>query len=145
MMALHLLPLALLALCGLAALLGSRLPRFSHFAGAGGAAAASLVGLAVTIVGLLRGGEQGMSIPWNTVVGASFSVGFDALSGFFLLAIYFLSAACALFGAGYLGLRAGGAPRAGHTRPAASLPRPARAARAATGSSTACSWPAWRW
>ncbi|MGA2480685.1 MAG: proton-conducting transporter membrane subunit, partial [Spirochaetia bacterium] len=104
MMGLHLLPLALLALCGLGALLGSRLTRFSHFAGAGGAAAASLVGCAVTVVGLFRGGEQGMSIPWNTAVGASFSVGFDALSGFFLLAIYFLSAACALFGAGYLGL-----------------------------------------
>jgi hydrogenase-4 component B len=113
MMLLHLLPLVLLVFFGLLALAGSRLPRFSRLAGAGGAAAASLVGLAVTIAGLLRGGEQALSLPWNTAVGASFSVGFDALSGFFLLAIYFLSAACALFGAGYLGLP--GAARGGAT------------------------------
>jgi hydrogenase-4 component B len=114
MMGLHLLPLALLAACGLAALAGSRLPRFSRLVGAGGTAAASLLGLAATIAGLLRGGEQGMSIPWNTAVGASFAVGFDPLSGFFLLAIYLLTAACALFGAGYLGLPARGGAAGSH-------------------------------
>ena len=35
-------------------------------------------------------------------IGASFTVAFDPLTGFFLLPIYGLSAVCAVFGAGYL-------------------------------------------
>jgi hydrogenase-4 component B len=101
-MLLLLLPIALLPLLGLVSLCLSRLPRVSHFAGAGGAAAASLLGLGVTIAALARGQAPVLTCAWNGAVGASFSVGFDPLTGFFLLPIYFLSAVCAVFGAGYL-------------------------------------------
>jgi formate hydrogenlyase subunit 3/multisubunit Na+/H+ antiporter MnhD subunit len=92
----------LLVASGLAALLLGRLRRASHAVGAAGAAAASFLGLALTIVLLVHGQTVEISLPWNTAVGASFSVGMDALSGFFLLAIYALCGLCAVFGHGYL-------------------------------------------
>jgi hydrogenase-4 component B len=98
-----LLPPMLLVASGLAALLLGRARGASHAVGAAGAAAASLLGLVVTIVLLVRGQPVELSLPWNTAVGASFSVAMDALSGFFLLAIYSLCGLCAVFGHGYLG------------------------------------------
>ena len=35
----------------------------------------------MTIAALARGGAPSLSLPWNTSLGASFTVGFDALSG----------------------------------------------------------------
>jgi hydrogenase-4 component B len=99
---LSLLPPALLVLAGFCALLLNARPRLSHALGAAGAAGASLTGLAVTIAQLLNGRWETLSVAWNTSVGASFSIGFDALSGFFLLPIYGLSAICAIYGFGYL-------------------------------------------
>ncbi len=97
-----LLPIALFILFGLISLLASRLPRVSHLVGWLGAFAAGALGLSLTIVSLVRGDSTAISVPWNPVIGSSFAVGFDPLSGFFLLPVYGLSAVCALFGAGYM-------------------------------------------
>ncbi len=102
MILLSLLPPALLVLTGLCSFFLSSRPRLSHALGAAGAAAASLLGLVITALALLGGRWETLSAAWNTTVGASFSIGFDALSGFFLLPIYGLSAVCAVYGFGYL-------------------------------------------
>jgi hydrogenase-4 component B len=101
-MATHLLPIAFLVFFGALSLLFSRLPRVSHLLGSGGAAAAGLVGLGTTVAGLVSGEPAALALPWNSPVGGSFSIGFDALSGIFLLAIYLLMTVCAVFGGGYL-------------------------------------------
>jgi hydrogenase-4 component B len=97
-----LLPPALALLCGLAALLTGRRPGAARAVGSVGIGCASLLGLALTILQLLTGDATVISLPWNGPIGASFTVGMDPLTGFFLLPIYGLSAVCALFGAGYL-------------------------------------------
>jgi len=93
---------ALAALCGFAALLLGRAPRAAHAVGSTGVAAASLAGLAAVIAALALGDSSAVSLPWNPVIGASFSFGFDALSGFFLLPIFAVSTLAAIYGAGYL-------------------------------------------
>ncbi|HUI68930.1 MAG TPA: proton-conducting transporter membrane subunit [Spirochaetia bacterium] len=103
MISLSLLPVALLVLVGFCALLLNRSVHLSHALGAAGAVGSSLVGLGITIVSLLTAQSETLALPWNTSIGASFSVGFDPLSGFFLLPIYGLTAVCAIFGFGYLG------------------------------------------
>jgi hydrogenase-4 component B len=97
-----LLPVLLLLAFGLASLLAGRKRALSHALGAGGAALGSLVGLAMTARMLLQGVTAGLSLTWNPSIGASFSIGLDPLSGFFLLAIYALSGLGAVFGHGYL-------------------------------------------
>jgi len=103
LISLSLLPLALLILVGFCALLLNKHVRLSHALGAAGAAGSGLLGFGTTILSFLNARSETLSLPWNTSVGASFSVGFDPLSGFFLLAIYGLSTVCAIFGFGYLG------------------------------------------
>ena len=97
-----LLPPAVIVLVGLVSALLARAPRAAHIVGAAGICAASLGGLAVVIAALVAGDTSSLTLPWNAVIGASFSVAFDPLTGFFLLPIYGLSAVCAVFGAGYL-------------------------------------------
>jgi len=101
-MLLVVLPPALLVVFGLLSLVTGRLPRVSHMMGAMGAVAASIAGLALSIAALAQGQAYTISLQWNAAIGASFTVGFDPLTGLFLLPIYGLSAVCALFGAGYL-------------------------------------------
>ena len=96
------LPPALLIAAGLLSLLTGRLPRLSHMVGSLGSIAASLTGLGMTISALVQGQTYTIALQWNTTIGASFSMGFDPLTGLFLLPIYGLTAVCALFGAGYL-------------------------------------------
>ena len=93
---------ALAALCGLVALLLARAPRAAHAVGSTGVAAASLAGLAAAVTALALGDSSAVSLPWNPVIGASFSFGFDPISGFFLLPIFAVSALAAIYGAGYL-------------------------------------------
>jgi hydrogenase-4 component B len=102
MILLLLLPPAGMVLAGLAAACLSRAPAAARMVGAAGTCAASVGGLALTIAALARGDTSALSLPWNDAIGASFSVAFDPLTGFFLLPIYGLSAVCAVFGAGYL-------------------------------------------
>ncbi len=94
-MTIHLLPIALLLLFGTLSVVLTRLPRVSHLLGSGGAALAGLVGLGTTVGGLAAGSPAAFSVPWNSAVGGSFSIGFDVLSGVFLLAIYLLGTLCA--------------------------------------------------
>lgn len=101
-MLLVVLPPALLIAFGLLSFITGRLPRVSHMVGAMGAVAASIAGLVLSIAALAQGQTWTVALPWNEVIGASFTVGFDPLTGLFLLPIYGLSAVCALFGAGYL-------------------------------------------
>jgi hydrogenase-4 component B len=96
------LPPALLIFFGLLSFVTGRLPRVSHLVGTLGAAAASIAGLVLSIIALAQGQTWTIALPWNEVIGASFTVGFDPLTGLFLLPIYGLSAVCALFGGGYL-------------------------------------------
>ena len=101
-MLLLVLPPALLVTFGLLSVVTGRLPRVSHMVGAMGAVSASIAGLVLSISALVQGQTWTLSLPWNEVIGASFTVGFDPLTGLFLLPIYGLSAVCALFGGGYL-------------------------------------------
>ena len=102
MISLLLLPLGLLLLSGLLSIAAGARPRLAGLIGSGGAALSGLLGLVVTIAALVSGQSPFLSLPWNTSIGASFSVGFDPLTGFFLLPVYGLTAVCAVFGAGYL-------------------------------------------
>jgi formate hydrogenlyase subunit 3/multisubunit Na+/H+ antiporter MnhD subunit len=97
-----LLPLAALVLVGLVTVSLAGAPRAARAVGAVGICVASVGGLGTAIAALVLGDSSSLTLPWNTVIGASFSVGFDPLTGFFLLPIYGLSAVCAVFGAGYL-------------------------------------------
>jgi formate hydrogenlyase subunit 3/multisubunit Na+/H+ antiporter MnhD subunit len=97
-----LLPIGAMMLVGLVTASLAGAPRASRAVGAIGTCAASIGGLAVAIAALVRGDTSSLTLPWNAVIGASFSVAFDPLTGFFLLPIYGLSALCAVFGAGYL-------------------------------------------
>jgi hydrogenase-4 component B len=101
-MLLVVLPPALLIAFGFLSFLTGRLSRVSHMVGAMGAVAASITGLALSIAALAQGQTYTIALQWNTVIGASFTAGFDPLTGLFLIPIYGLSAVCALFGAGYL-------------------------------------------
>jgi hydrogenase-4 component B len=93
---------ALVVLLGLvSAILGS-FPRAAHVTGSAGIAAASMCGLAATITALVLQDSSSLALPWNPVIGASFTVAFDPLTGFFLLPIFGLSAVTAVFGGGYL-------------------------------------------
>jgi formate hydrogenlyase subunit 3/multisubunit Na+/H+ antiporter MnhD subunit len=95
-------PVGLLVVTGIVALACSRTPARAHLLGSAGAAVASLLGLAGTVVVLISGTAPSLSLPWNTGLGASFTVGFDALTAVFLLPIYLLGALSAVFGKGYL-------------------------------------------
>lgn len=97
-----LLPPIALVLVGLVSALLARAPRAAHVVGAAGTCVASLAGLAAVIAALVAGDTSSFTLPWNAAIGASFSIAFDPLSGFFLLPIYGLSAVCAVFGFGYL-------------------------------------------
>jgi formate hydrogenlyase subunit 3/multisubunit Na+/H+ antiporter MnhD subunit len=97
-----LLPLAAMLLVGLAAAVLAGAPQAARAVGAIGMCAASVGGLAAAIAALVLGDASSLALPWNAAIGASFSVAFDPLTGFFLLPIYGLSAVCAVFGAGYL-------------------------------------------
>ncbi len=92
----------LLVAVGLASLFLGRLPRASHAVGSAGAAFVSLLGLGVTIAFLAGGSSVDLFLPWNPAIGASFTIGLDSLSAFFLIAIYAVCALCAVFGHGYL-------------------------------------------
>ncbi len=97
MIPLILMSLSLLVILGLAAALLGR-SRAGNAIGSWGAVLANLSGLAATIGGLLSGAPLSFTLPWNGVAGASFTLGLDPLSGFFLLPVFSLSAVCAMFG-----------------------------------------------
>jgi hydrogenase-4 component B len=97
-----LMPPIVIVLVGLVSAVLARAPRTAHAVGAAGTCVASVAGLAAVIAALVAGDSPSLTLPWNAAIGASFSIAFDPLTGFFLLPIYGLSAVCAVFGFGYL-------------------------------------------
>jgi hydrogenase-4 component B len=85
--------------CGALAL--SNHSRWATRVGAGAAILGSALGLAPT-VHVLSGGELApFELPWS-VPGGALSLGIDALSAFFLVPIFVIGAATAIYGAAYL-------------------------------------------
>jgi len=90
-------------LCGAAAApLLWRRPRRAAAAGAGSAVAGALLGGAAAVRGLGTDGVAELRWTWSLPAG-SFHVALDALSAFFLLALFLLAGLCAVYGYGYFG------------------------------------------
>ena len=70
-------------------------------AGAGSALAGSALGLVQALRGLVSGGAESRQWPWH-VPGGAFHVQLDVLSAFFLVPIFVLSAAAAVYVADYM-------------------------------------------
>jgi len=100
-MLLVLLAVALLLASACAALLTRKSYRWSTGCAVGGAVAASLLGMFPSVRILLGAPVESLRLPWSVPYGAFF-VAVDALSAFFLVPIFVLSALAAVYGAEYL-------------------------------------------
>jgi formate hydrogenlyase subunit 3/multisubunit Na+/H+ antiporter MnhD subunit len=100
-MTLILAALAVLAATGLAAAALGKRPRLAAAAGAGGAIAGSCLGIVPAARAALGGPAESLRLTWSVPHGA-FHVEVDALSGFFLIPVFALSALAAVYGASYL-------------------------------------------
>ncbi len=92
---------AVLVCSGLAALLVSGSPRAATALGAGGAVVACVIGLIAAVPFLFGTPAESLRLAWNVPYG-TFFVEVDALSAFFLLPIFGLSALSAVYGTEYL-------------------------------------------
>ncbi|MDD5671705.1 MAG: proton-conducting transporter membrane subunit, partial [Candidatus Omnitrophica bacterium] len=108
-MNLILLSLGLLCLSGFAALVTSASPRWTSRLGSWGAILSCLIGLVPAVKVLGDGPAQFFKIPWGIPLG-SFDIALDALSAFFLLPVFVLSALAALYGQTYMAAWAGKKP-----------------------------------
>ena len=86
---------------GFAALLSGKRRRWASAFGAGGAVLGCAAGLAPAVSAALGAPSQTLRFAWP-LPGASFSVGLDPISGFFLIPTLLLSALAAVYGIGYL-------------------------------------------
>jgi hydrogenase-4 component B len=100
-MTLLLVAVAILVSSGSAALLAARSPRAATTLGAGGTVVACVIGLIAAAPFVLGAPAESLRLAWNVPYGAFF-VEVDALSAFFLLPIFGLSALAAIYGAEYL-------------------------------------------
>src|SRR5690348_282311 len=99
-MAIFLVAIIILVAGGFAALFAWRSERATTLLGVGSTVLGCLAGLVAAILALIRGGES-IRLAWDVPYG-SFSLELDALSAFFLLPLFGLSALGALYGAEYL-------------------------------------------
>ena len=99
-MAIFLLAIIILVVGGFAALFAWRSERATTLLGAGSAVLGCLAGLVAVIQALIRGVES-IRLAWDVPYG-SFYLELDALSAFFLLPLFGLSALGALYGVEYL-------------------------------------------
>ena len=99
------LALAVLLAGGCGALVTVAHPRWATRLGTGGAVLASTLGLIPAIQVLFGRDLAPIDLPWN-VPGGAFSLGIDPLSAFFLVPIFVVGAATAVYGAAYLRLEA---------------------------------------
>lgn len=93
--------LLILILSGTAALALSRWPRAATAWGAGGAVLGCAVALVPTLRVLLGARAESLRVAWDASHG-DFQVEIDALSSFFLLPVFGLSALAAIYGGNYL-------------------------------------------
>lgn len=100
-MVLLLVAIGVLCIGGLAAVVAQGSPRWGTLLGVGGAVTGCAVGLIPVVCVLLGQPTQSFRVPWDVPYGAFF-VELDALSAFFLLPIFGLSALAAIYGAEYL-------------------------------------------
>lgn len=96
-----LLAIGLFIASGLAALVTQKSASWSTIFGVGGAILGSVIGLIPTLQVLLGSSELSFQVPWEVPYG-SFFIAIDALSAFFLLPIFILSALTAVYGGEYL-------------------------------------------
>ena len=95
------LALAAFLVGGLGALLATSHPRWASRLGAGGAVVGSALGLAPAVMVLCGRDLPGVDLPWS-VPGGALSLAIDPLSAFFLVPIFVVGAATAVYGAAYL-------------------------------------------
>lgn len=100
-MALLLTAIAVLLATGFAVLPFARRPRLVTALAAGGAVAACCIGLVPSVRALLGADPGSVHRSWH-VPGGAFFVQVDALSAFFLVPIFVLTACAAVYGAGYM-------------------------------------------
>ena len=93
--------LSILCLSALLTVFCSARPDRVNFIGAAGAVAASLVGLVPTLRTLFYPASETLTLPWPVPM-ASFSLVLDPLSAFFLLPVFILTAAAAVYGVDYM-------------------------------------------
>ena len=84
----------------------SRGGRRAAWIGAGGAVAGCALGLIPALRVLFLSAPESLQWPWSVPL-ASFHLGIDPLSAFFLLPTFGLSALAAIYGAGYLRAESG--------------------------------------
>jgi formate hydrogenlyase subunit 3/multisubunit Na+/H+ antiporter MnhD subunit len=90
--------------CG--SLVAAAHPRWATRAGATGAVLGCALGLAPAVRVLAGTDLAAIDLPWS-VPGGALSLGIDPLSAFFLVPIFTIGIATAIYGAGYLGREAG--------------------------------------
>lgn len=100
-MTLLLVALAVIALSGLATLLFFNRPHTATVVGVAGAVTGCILGLVPALHGLFRTGTESFQLPWQ-VPGGSFHIQMDALSAFFLVPIFIVSALAAIYGGQYM-------------------------------------------
>src|SRR5437763_15981632 len=93
-----------LLLSGMAAVVFRSRPALCQTAGQSGAIVGSLLGLFAAVRVLLAGKPETMSAPW-LMPGGGLHFEIDALSAFFLLPVFGLSLAAAIYGRSYLASR----------------------------------------
>lgn len=92
----------IIIVCGGAlSLVMSRSPRWATGLGAGSVVAGCLLGLWPALQALTGGAAETFRIPW-AVPGGEFYIRLDALSAFFLIPVFGLSALAAIYGGSYL-------------------------------------------
>lgn len=100
-MSLLLMAVGILLMGGIAALFMNSSPRAATRAGVGGAVAGCALGFFVALRALLGESSDFIRLEWTLPLG-SFYIAIDALSGFFLLPLFGLSALAAIYGSEYM-------------------------------------------
>ncbi len=93
--------IGLLCATAVAAALAGRSDRTALVVGTAGALVASVAGVVAALIALLQGETSSLRAVWSIPIG-ELHIALDALSAFFLLCVYVVSALAALYGAGYL-------------------------------------------
>lgn len=87
---------------GLVAFIAGRKPRVSSVIGVSGAILGSVLGVVPAAQSLLGHDVSEIHLPWQTSLGGSFYLEIDALSAFFLIPMFVVTALSSLYGSTYL-------------------------------------------